>query len=117
MSTTRFCELLDISERPWRRWQASQRPLANTVAGPSPGGRGHDVQLTSRLGPSQDLGHGPSRQAPGVTVDGVADHGRRGPALRADYQKQCRELAKQHKAAFAAQPNGPNQVWQFDFSE
>ncbi|WP_281491853.1 IS3 family transposase [Buchananella hordeovulneris] len=37
-----------------------------------------------------------------------------GLLLRADYHKQRRELAKQRKAAFAAPPTGPNQVWQFD---
>ena len=40
-----------------------------------------------------------------------------GLLLRADYQKQRRELAKQRKAVFAAPPTRPNQVWQFDFSE
>ena len=40
-----------------------------------------------------------------------------GLLLKADYQRERRELAKQRKAAFAAPPTGPNQVWQLDFSE
>lgn len=40
-----------------------------------------------------------------------------GLLLKVDYQRQRRELARQRKAAFAAPPTGPNQVWQFDFSE
>ncbi len=37
--------------------------------------------------------------------------------LKADYQRERRQLARQRKAAFAAPPTGPNMVWQFDFSE
>lgn len=40
-----------------------------------------------------------------------------GLLLKADYQRERRELAKARKAAFAAAPTGPNQVWQLDFSE
>ena len=34
-----------------------------------------------------------------------------------DYQAERRQLAEARRAAFAAPPSGPNQVWQFDFSE
>jgi len=37
--------------------------------------------------------------------------------LKADYQRERRNLAQARKAAFAAPPTGPNQVWQLDFSE
>lgn len=40
-----------------------------------------------------------------------------GLLLKADYQRERRQLAQQRKAAFAAPPTGPNMVWQFDFSE
>ncbi|MHB1595951.1 MAG: hypothetical protein ACYCO9_19185 [Streptosporangiaceae bacterium] len=33
------------------------------------------------------------------------------------YQRERRKLAQRRKAAFAADPTGPNQVWQLDFSE
>lgn len=52
--------------------------------------------------------------SPSTVLRIMADEGLR---LHADYQKQRRELTLQHKAAFAAPPSGPNQVWQFDFSE
>lgn len=40
-----------------------------------------------------------------------------GLLLRADYQRERRQLAQQRRAAFAAPPTGPNMVWQLDFSE
>lgn len=40
-----------------------------------------------------------------------------GLLLKADYQRERRQLAQARKAAFAASPTGPNQVWQLDFSE
>jgi putative transposase len=40
-----------------------------------------------------------------------------GLLLKADYQRERRRLAQARKAAFAAPPTGPNQVWQLDFTE
>ena len=40
-----------------------------------------------------------------------------GLVLKANYQRERRELAKTRKAAFADTPTRPNQVWQLDFSE
>ena len=40
-----------------------------------------------------------------------------GLLLEATYQRERRQLAARRKAAFAACPTGPNQVWQLDFSE
>lgn len=40
-----------------------------------------------------------------------------GLILEADYQRECRRLAERRKAAFAKESDGPNQVWQLDFSE
>jgi transposase InsO family protein len=37
--------------------------------------------------------------------------------LEASYQRERRRLAAERKAAFCEPPTGPNQVWQFDFSE
>ena len=43
---------------------------------------------------------------------------RRGGLLQpVDYQGERREHARARKAAFAQPPDGPNQVWQLDFSE
>jgi len=40
-----------------------------------------------------------------------------GLLLKADYQRQRRDLAQARKAAFTEPPSAPNQVWQLDFSE
>jgi len=40
-----------------------------------------------------------------------------GLLLEASYQRERRQLAARRKAAFAAEPTGPNQVWQLDFTE
>ena len=40
-----------------------------------------------------------------------------GLLLQASYQRERRQLAARRKAAFAAEPSGPNQVWQLDFTE
>lgn len=40
-----------------------------------------------------------------------------GLLLEASYQRERRRLAQERKAAFCDPPTGPNQVWQFDFSE
>jgi len=40
-----------------------------------------------------------------------------GLLLEASYQRERRRLAAESKAAFCEPPTGPNQVWQFDFSE
>jgi transposase InsO family protein len=37
--------------------------------------------------------------------------------LEADYQRERRALVAWRKAAFTAEPTGPNQVWQLDFPE
>lgn len=42
---------------------------------------------------------------------------RGGLILPAEYQRERRKLAQRRRAAFAAEPTGPNQVWQLDFSE
>jgi len=69
MSTTRFCALIDMPERTWRRWQAKARAGGTTegsVAAPSPhrGGRAGPLACVgaSGLGAPQDLGHGPPRR-------------------------------------------------------
>jgi transposase InsO family protein len=40
-----------------------------------------------------------------------------GLLLKAQYQRERRQLAQQRRAAFAEPPTGPNQVWQLDISE
>ena len=42
---------------------------------------------------------------------------RTGRVLEVNYQAQRRQHAQARKAAFLVPPDGPNQVWQMDFSE
>ena len=58
-------------------------------------------------------GHGPVHGA--STVLRILDDA--GLVLKADYQRQRRDLAKTRKAALMVEPSAPNQVWQLDFSE
>lgn len=124
MSTSRFCDLLDIPERTWRRWQAKAR-AGKAVKGPwpAPSRDQHREAVVAMAGKHPAWGHREiwamvrhdgHRLSPSTVLRIMADEGL---LLHADYQKQRRELAKQRKAAFAAPPTGPNQVWQFDFSE
>ena len=124
MSTSRFCDLLDIPERTWRRWQAKAR-AGKAVKGPwpAPSRDQHREAVVAMASKHPAWGHRKiwamvrhdgHLVSPSTVLQIMADEGL---LLHADYQKQRRELAKQRKAAFAASPTGPNQVWQFDFSE
>ena len=124
MSTSRCCDLLDIPERTWRRWQTRARS-GQPVKGPwpAPSRDQHREAVVAMASKHPAWGHRKiwamvrhdgHRLSPSTVLQIMADEGL---LLHADYQKQRRELAKQRKAAFAASPTGPNQVWQFDFSE
>jgi len=124
MSTTRFCELIDMPERTWRRWQAKAR-AGGQPKGPWP----QPARLSAR---DLVLKHATDHPAWGhrkiwamVRHDGhvvseatvlrlLRDEGL---ILPAHYQRERRKLAERRKAAFANDPTGPNQVWQLDFSE
>jgi putative transposase len=124
MSTTRFCQMIDMPERTWRRWQSRARageptrgpwpmPVSATVetvvvkhaeAHPACGHR--KVWALTRFD-----GH---RVSPATVMRILR---RRGLLLPAGYQRERRQLAAARKAAFVTPPTGPNQVWQLDFSE
>ncbi len=124
MSTARFCRLIDMPERTWRRWQAKTR-AGGLSKGPWP-------QPARDAAREQALKHATGHPAWGhrkiwamVRHDGhvvsettvlrlLRDEGL---ILPARYQRERRKLAERRKAAFATQPTGPNQVWQLDFSE
>ncbi|AQP46184.1 transposase [Tessaracoccus flavus] len=124
MSTARFVKLIDMPERTWRRWQAKARQdrrpkgpwpqpartaardlvVGHALAKPAWGHRkiwaltrhaGHEVSQATVLRLLRD----------------------EGLLLASEYQKQRRDLAADRRAAFAKTPDGPNQVWQLDFSE
>lgn len=54
-------------------------------------------------------------EAPDSTVYRVVK--RAGSVLEVGYQAQRRQRAQARRAAFVVPPPGPNQVWQFDFTE
>jgi putative transposase len=124
MSTARFCHLFDMPERTWRRWQAKAR-AGRTPKGPWP----RPARTAAReLASKHALAHpawGHRKIWAMVRHDGhvvseatvlrlLRDEGL---LLPAHYQRERRKLAERRKAAFAAEPTGPNQVWQLDFSE
>jgi putative transposase len=124
MSTARFCRLIDMPERTWRRWQAKARAdrgskgpwprparasardrvLVHALAHPAWGHRKvwamtrHDGHVVSEA----------------TVLRLLRDEGL---ILPAHYQRERRRLAERRKAAFAKDPTAPNQVWQLDFSE
>lgn len=124
MPTARFCRLVGIPERTYRRWQARAR-----VGGPSrgpwprPARQAHQEVVTALAtrhaawghrkiwAMARHGGHPVSRSTTARIMDDA------GLLLKADYQRERRQLAQERRAAFAAAPTGPNMVWQFDFSE
>ncbi|WP_100813977.1 integrase core domain-containing protein [Microbacterium lacus] len=124
MSTARFCELFDMPERTWRRWQARARAdqppkgpwpqpardaaraltITHAMAHPAWGHR--KVWAMTR--------HDGHRVSQATVLRLLRDEGL---ILPARYQRERRKLAERRKAAFAKEPTGPNQVWQLDFSE
>ena len=124
MSTARFTQLIDMPERTWRRWQGRAR------AGACPKGPWPQPARTVAAGLARK--HALAHPAWGhrkiwamVRHDGhVVSEATVLRLLRderliqpAAYQRERRQLAQRRKAAFAAEPTGPNQVWQLDFSE
>ena len=124
MSTARFCRLVGMPERSWRRWQAKAR-TGQPVKGPWP----RPARTAARtLAVRHALEHpawGHRKIWAMVRRDGhvvseatilrlLRDEGL---ILPAHYQRERRKLAERRKAAFAKDPTGPNQVWQLDFCE
>lgn len=124
MSTSRFCALIDMPERTWRRWQTSAR-VGRAPKGPWPRPA---RTAAAELALKHALAHpawGHRKIWAMVRHDGhvvseatilrlLRDEGL---ILPAQYQAERRRLAERRKAAFADDPTGPNQVWQLDFSE
>ncbi len=124
MSTTRFCRLIDMPERTWRRWQA-RAAAGEQVCGPWPAPVAATVQ-------DAVVGHAQAHPAWGhrkvwamTRYDGhrvspatvLRIMRGRGLLLAADYQAERRQLAALRRAVFVTPPDRPNQVWQLDFSE
>jgi putative transposase len=124
MSTARFCRLLDIPERTWRRKQARASSTAfSSVSWPRPA-RDRSRRVITELASKHPawshrkiwaLARHEGHQLTMSTVLRVLRD--EGLLLEASYQRERRRLAAERKAAFCEPPTGPNQVWQFDFSE
>ncbi|PMC74209.1 integrase core domain-containing protein [Brachybacterium sp. UMB0905] len=124
MSTSRFCELFDMPERTWRRWQSRHRD-GESVRGPWPTparDAAHDMVIDmAQKHPA--WGHRKiwamtryeGGQASASTVMRIMQDANL--LLPTNYQKHQRDLAGARRAAFAQTPTGANQVWQLDFSE
>jgi len=124
MPTSRFARLVGIPERTYRRWQQRARQgLPPKGPWPQPVRAAHReviVDLATRhpawghrkiWAMARYDGHRISQRSVARLLDAE------GLLLKQHYQRERRELAKARKAAFAAPPTGPNQVWQLDFSE
>ena len=124
MSTARFCKIIDMPERTWRRWQAKARAqLPVKGPWPAPVAEANEPYLVKQAEAHPAWGH---RKVWAMTRhDGCVLSGstalrvlrRRGLTLPAHYTRERRSLAAARRAAFLNQPTGPNQVWQLDFSE
>jgi transposase InsO family protein len=124
MPTTRFCSVIGMPERTWRRWQARTRAGA-PVKGPWPQPVRDRVRDAARRHALARPAWGHRKVWAMCRHDGVAVSQAsvlrllrdEGLLLEANYQRERRQLAARRKAAFAVEPTGPNQVWQLDFSE
>ena len=117
------CQLFDIPERSWRRWQArAKRERPPKGPWPAPTRRAHRDVVVALASAHSAWGHrkvwAMARHAGNAlsqsSVLRILDE--EGLLLKADYQRERRRLAQARKAAFAQTPTGPNMVWQFDFS-
>ena len=124
MPTTRFCALIGVPERTWRRHQARARGGAR-VKGPWPCPARENVKDAARRHALAHPAwghrkiwamcrHDGHRVSQATVLRLLRDEGLLLPAA---YQRERRQLAARRKAAFATEPTGPNQVWQLDFSE
>ena len=124
MPTARFCRVVGIPERSFRRSQARRRAL-RPQRGPWPQPRrvvyrDAVIAIAERY-PAWGhrkvwaLARHDGYAVTPSTVLRILDDA--GLLLKADYQRQRRDLAQARKAAFTEPPSAPNQVWQLDFSE
>lgn len=124
MPTARFCSLIGVPERTWRRWQAKARAEQPTK-GPWPQPVRDTAKATVVKHAATHVAWGHRKIWAMTRRDGIAvSPSTVMRALRdenmlqsADYQRERRQLAAVRKAAFLAPPTRPNQVWQLDFSD
>ncbi|MFF0110718.1 transposase [Streptomyces hirsutus] len=123
MPTARFCRLIGVPGRTWRRHQARARQGVR-ARGPWPRPAREQVRDAARRHALAHPAWGHRKVWAMCRHDGhrgsqasvlrlLRDEGL---LLEANYQRERRQLAQRRKAAFATEPTGPNQVWQLDFS-
>src|SRR5687767_3460104 len=123
MPTTRFCALIGVPERTWRRHQARAR-TARPTRGPGPRPARERVRDAARRHALAHPAwghrtvwamcrHDGHRVSPATVLRLLRDEGL---LLEVTYQRERRQLAARRRAAFATEPTGPNQVRQLDFS-
>lgn len=124
MPTARFCALIGVPERTWRRWQA-RTAAGGRPKGPWPRPAREPVRGAARRHALAHPAWGHRKVWAMVRHDGhrvsqatiLRLLREEGLLLEANYQRERRKLAERRKAAFATEPTGANQVWQLDFSE
>jgi putative transposase len=124
MPTSRFCPLIGVPERTWRRHQARAR-AGRRVKGPWPRPARETARDVARRHALAHPAWGHRKVWAMCRYDGHAVSPAtvlrllrdEGLILEANYQAERRQHAARRKAAFAQEPAGPNQVWQLDFSE
>ncbi len=124
MSTTRFCQLFDMPERTWRRWQARARD-GQPPKGPWPAPVAETVEPYVVKHAEAHTGWGHRKVWAMTRHDGhlvsqatvLRIMRERNLLQPIDYQRERRQVAAARKAAFLVPPVAPNQVWQLDFSE
>lgn len=124
MSTARYCRLVGVPERSYRRWQQRER-RGRPGKGPWPAPQRDRVEPAAVVYADRFPAWGHRKVAELLRVDG--HHAPDSTVLRAlrrtgrvqplDYQAERRQHAAARRAAFVVPPSGPNQVWQLDFSE
>ena len=124
MPTARFCRLVGVPERSYRRWQHRQRH-GRPTKGPWPTPSADRIEPTAVAYADRYPQWGSRTIATLMRIDGhdAPDSTtyralkRAGRVLEVTYQADRRRHAEARRAAFVVPPSGPNQVWQMDFSE
>ncbi len=124
VSTARFCRLLGIPERSYRRRQQRARQ-GRAAKGPWPSPSADRIEPDAIVYADRYPQWGSRTIATLMRIDGhhAPDSTvyralkRSGRVLEVNYQAERRQHAEARRAAFVVPPSAPNQVWQLDFTE
>ncbi len=124
MPRARFCALIGVPERSWRRWQARAR-VGERPKGPWPVPVRDAIASAARehalAHPAWGhrkiwalVRHDGLESSPSTVMRSLRDQAL---LLPAEYQRQRRRLGKARRADLAKTPAGANEVWQLDFTD